>query len=555
MKNISGKPPSPSREAGGAGAQASGEGQWPLFSLDVGETLQPVTTAALAISFALLVLSLFRAGVTAQAADKSRPMHLSKAGIMARRLTKGIVVDVAPREGGSPAKVLYDPAQYDAVKAAGFRSVRLYVVGERDPANYQRMIRDALDRELAVVISFWGKGQWASKPKEGIHEFVAAWARYARFYKDYPDELVFDLWNEPAGLMVRDGKPIGINDGMTVMKYLNAVIPVVRRTNPNRTLGIGGPGLNGAHELAQFVTPEHLTYRLENGTGFEDDDNIIGLFHMYHPGAFTHWTLGLNKEPGWQQEVRELLSDAAAWSQKWRKPVVLSEWGAWAPPCHSVEDFKAYIGFVVDECRKHEIGWIYYCAGYNNQWGYNILHTEDGWNQDALDILTGVTASPSPPLSPLINPEFSWSTANWSTDGSARISVARNAGLSGRTALKIEARESDHAEVYQQTPKRRGSSPGRYLISVRNGRLYKISFLAKSVSGTGTIRVRLADVSGSRDGFWTSMPVEISSSRTEYTIAYRHVGGDVSDVRLAFLCGGKDQVILLDRIALRGDRE
>jgi len=70
--------------------------------------------------------------------------------------------------------------------------------------------------------------------------------------------------------------------------------------------------------------------------------------------------------------------------------------------------------------------------------------------------------------------------------------VARSAGLSGPTALEVEAAKSDRAEVYQETPKGRGSPPGRYLISVRKGRLYKVFFLAKSVNGTGTVRVRLS---------------------------------------------------------------
>ena len=100
-----------------------------------------------------------------------------------------------------------------------------------------------------------------------------------------------------------------------------------------------------------------------------------------------------------------------------------------------------------------------------------------------------------------------------------------------------------------------GSPPGRYLISVRNGRLYKISFLAKSLSGTGTIRVRLADVADSSDGFWTSMPVAISTAAREYTLEYRHTGRDVDDVRVAFLFGDQDQTILLDRITLRGYRQ
>jgi len=509
----------------------------------------------LAILLTSLGLGPFGAVAPVEGAANSPAAKLSRAEMMVKRLGKGIVVDVSPPEVGLPGKMLYDPAIYDAVRAAGFQSVRLYVVAMRDPAVYKVMVDDALGRGLAVVISMWGRGQWASKPKEGLHEFVQAWDRFAKYYRDYPEDLVFDLWNEPAGLVVKAGKPQGITDGATVMEYLNAVIPVIRKTNPGRTLGIGGPGFNGCRELERFVTPKYLTYKREDGTGFEDETNIIGLVHMYHPQKFTHWVLGLDRAPRWKDEVRELISHAAAWSKKWRKPVVVSEWGAWAPPCHSVEDFKTYLRFVVDECRRHNIGWMYYCAGFNNQWAFNILHTEDGWNQAALDVLTGVAAPPPPPLSPLINSEFGWTTANWTCRGTVSISVGRNAGLSGPTALKVEATKSDCAEVYQQTPKTKGSPPGRYLISVRKGRLYRISFLAKSLQGAGSVKVRLADVSGSRDGFWTSRPVTISGTPGEYVVEYRHTGEDVDDVQLSFLFGDRDQTILLDRIALRGYRQ
>jgi hypothetical protein len=504
----------------------------------------------LAISLLSLWLSLFCLTANAEGENKS-----PAAEIMVKRLARGIVMDVSPPEEGSPVKVMYDPAQCDAIKAAGFQSVRIYVVAGRDPAAYKTMIEDALDRGLAVVISMWGNGQWAAKPKEGRQEFVSVWDRFATYYRDYPEGLVFDVWNEPAGLFVKDGKPQGIQDGETVMEYLNAVIPIIRKTNPSRTLGIGGPGLNGGRELEQFVTPQYLTYQLEDGTGFEEDNHIIGFFHMYHPQQFTHWTLGLQHVPEWKQEVREQLSYPVAWSKKWRKPLLIGEWGAWAPPSHSVEDFKTYLRFVVDECKKNNIGWSYYSAGYNNQWAFSILHTEDGWNQDALDVLTGVKAPPVPPMSPLINTEFGWSTANWSSEGSAKISMARNAGLSGPTALKVEVTKSDHAEVFQETPKGSGSPPGRHLISVKDSKLYRISFLAKSVSGTGTVKVRLANVSGSRYGFWTSMPLEISKEKREYTIEYIHASADVDDVRVVFLFGEQDQTILLDRIALRGYRQ
>ena len=215
---------------------------------------------------------------------------------MVKRIGKGINVDVSQREGGPPIKVLYDPAQYDAVKAAGFQSVRFFVVAGEDPATYKTRIKDALERGLAVVTCLWGSDQWASKPEEGVREFVGAWDKIAKCYKNYPEGLVFELWNEPAGLIVKPGGTHGLKDGKTVMEYLNAAIPIIRKTNARRSLAIGGPGFNGGRELKEFVTPEYLTYRLEDGTGFEDDNNIIGIFHMYQPHKFTHWTSGPQAE-------------------------------------------------------------------------------------------------------------------------------------------------------------------------------------------------------------------------------------------------------------------
>ena len=270
--------------------------------------------------------------------------------------------------------------------------------------------------------------------------------------------LVFERWNESAGLIVEPGGIQGIKDGKTVMEYLNAAIPIIRKTNPDRTLGIGGPGFNGGRELEEFVTPEYLTYRLEDGSGFEDDTNIIGLFHMYQPHKFTHGTSGLDEVPGWKDEVREQMSHPVAWSKKWRKPLLLSEWGAWVPPCHTVEDFKAYIGFVADECKKHNIGWMYYCAGFNNQWAFNILNTEDGWNQDALDILTEVTAPPAPAY--VATHQFGVQQRNRSLDRRrVRADVRGKERRPERPSCTQSGNQkSDRAEIYQETPKRVESS-------------------------------------------------------------------------------------------------
>ncbi len=466
---------------------------------------------------------------------------LSRADSLAMQFKKGINLDVSPAMEGNPVKWIYEEAQLDAIKDAGFTSIRIFVVAMQDPSIYKTLINDALERDLAVLICLWGDTRWVSDPKKGLDEFVEVWEKYAEYYKDYPDALAFELLNEPSGLT-----------DTTAMKFLNAVIPAIRKSNPNRLLGIGSPGLNECKKLYEYVNPEYLTYTIDDSSGFEEDENLMGIVHMYYPYPITHWTGTLNNSPGWQDEVSQALAYPATWAEEWDKPVILSEWGAWAPPSRSSSDFKTYLQFVFDECEMNNIGQIYYSAGFNNQWGFSILDSEKGWSQDALDILTDVTAPPVPPLSPIINAEFGWSTDSWNTTGSADISVSWNAGLSGSSAMKVTATASEKAEVFQETPTQPGSPPNRYLISMQKGKRYTISFLARAVGTDGTIKVRLSNVASNGSTLWTSEPIAVSMSEDEYEVSYSHRSESLKDVRLSFLFNEKNQVVLMDRIAMHG---
>lgn len=77
--------------------------------------------------------------------------------------------------------------------------------------------------------------------------------------------------------------------------------------------------------------------------------------------------------------------------------VILSEWGAWKPPKHSTQDFQEYLALVSSLRRKNEIASIYYCAGFNSTWNFNILNADNTWYQPAFEILatTGVSSSES----------------------------------------------------------------------------------------------------------------------------------------------------------------
>lgn len=524
----------------------------------------------IAIRALALIITLPFAAVAQQQSTTPEDIYtdtdFSSADEIAERLNKGIVLDVTPFEKGSANKIAYTSRQLDAIVDAGFKSIRIYTVSKNPPQTYKGVIDDALERGLIVVISFWGRGEWAKNPEAGIDQFVEDWRAYATHYKNYPEELVFDVWNEPSGLLVINGKPVGIKDEAMVMRYQNAAIPVIRESNPNRILGIGGPGLNHPEVMVEYINTNHLGYTLKDGSGFAEDQRIIGMFHMYRPPVFCKWTRSLSSYEDWKQIIKTSLDVPQEWARKWDKPVVLSEWGAWAPPVHPVEEWREYLQFVVDELARRDIAWIYFCAGFNNQYGYNILNTQEGWNQDALDILTGVTAPPIPKLNALMNSELGWSSQNWNTKGSvSSLRCVQNEGLSGKWSLEVQATAGD-AEVYQQTRKYRGAPPRRYAISVKNGKRYEVSFLAKCKSGgTGKVKVAFSEIVIKENGpgfqddewivqepFWKSESIDIASGVQKHTVVCDYTGDDVRNVRISFLFGDKTQTIVLDSINLLG---
>lgn len=309
------------------------------------------------------------------------------------KIGDGINLDVSQPSGFPQEKIAFDSAQCDAIQAAGFKSVRFFIPAADEPEAFRPRIDEAIKRKLTVVICLWGKPEWISNPDQGIKEFVASWSQIAVEFKDYSNQLVFELLNEPGALVIEKGKPDGLEDETLVMAFLNAAIPAIRKTNPNRILAIGGPGLNGGRELRDYVTPTYLTYRLADGTGFAADRNIIGVFHMYEPHSFTHWTKPLSEIPDWKTRVSEQFEHATSWSKRWDKTVMLSEWGAWKPPKHTVADFRAYLAFVTAQCRNRKVISMYYCAGFNDKWPFNILDSNTGWHQAALEILTGSAKS------------------------------------------------------------------------------------------------------------------------------------------------------------------
>ena len=477
------------------------------------------------------------------AAETHPPAEVGRTVI--ERLRKGINTDFSPL-GANPEKVHYDPAYFDAAKAAGFESVRFFINYTKDPGVYDQVVKDALDRGLVVVLCMWASNT-------GQEEFARQWEATARYYKDYPESLAFELFNEPLGSKV--------SDNTRATRWCNAAIPAIRKSDPARTILIGGPQWNQI-EMLSYLGPDYLPYRLPDGTGFAEDQNLVGACHYYLPLKFTHSNgalVSLKEHPAWKEDIRTRLDIAAEWSRKRQKPVVITEWGVQTAPKIRSELLE-YIRFMHEEITRRNIGSIYYCGPFSNEWGFSIFDSEWGWDHDIVEILTGVKAPAPPPTNALLNPEFDGIT-RWKASNNSRVSVADGADLSGKHALKVTLTDTaTEASVFQETDYEFSSNEGvfRYsnksLLHLRKGNTYKLTFLARAEQLGTVIKARFEKAGGAGPEYWTSDPVAVDTRKKEYGVEYAHTDDDVQDMRLTILFQGNGNTVYFDKAVLKSAR-
>ena len=445
-------------------------------------------------------------------------------------------------------KVGYDPGFYEVFKHAGFTSVRFFVKLGQDPVYYKEAIDDALNLGLTVVISGWA-GEVSGKKA-----LVDFWREYAWYYRMYPEELVFELLNEPQLVGHKRGEEA------RVMSWLGACIVAIRETNPSRLILVGGPSFNQVEFLTGYVTPEYLDYRLPDGTGFLEDQYLAGKFHTYDPMQWTHIRddgTSLNEiSPDWKKLITNTLDEAQQWSKKYNKPVILTEWGTRLT--NRLEDIEEYVRFIVDECAKRNIEWMYYCGVFSNAWAFALYNSEWGWKdtESIVRILTEVKPTLIVPTNQIVNPDFTLDVADWMSTESVVLGLADHEGVNGSRAIRCHVRyPRPVASLYQQLDDEWRFPNRGYLIQLREGNTYTISFYAKIDFNTTTLRVQLGHAPENDPVVWTSEPVQISENLKKYELTYVHNSQSIKNVRFSILFDDFDYQVILDRIKMRSRRD
>jgi endoglucanase len=260
----------------------------------------------------------------------------------------------------SRAEGRFQAEHFRLIREAGFDAVRinLHPFGFMDEGPGHRLadswvevldwaVGHALLNGLAVVLDLHEFGAMAEDPVGRKELYLDFWRQVGERYSAAPDNVVFELLNEPHGRLT----PQLWNE------LLAEGLAVVRATNPVRTVVVGPGQWNGIGSLDELVLPE-------------GDRHVIVTVHYYHPMEFTHQGAPWNEENKDRRDVRwegtdaqrqRLLDDftkAERWAEAHARPILLGEFGAYdAAP---MESRARYTAAVARAAEKLGWSWAYW---------------------------------------------------------------------------------------------------------------------------------------------------------------------------------------------------
>ncbi len=252
----------------------------------------------------------------------------------------------------------FKESYFKMIKDAGFSNIRVnlhvfshmdstYTIDPKWLETLDWVVKKGLEAKLMVILDMHEYNAMADDPVAKKEMFLSVWRQLAPRYKDKPNELLFELLNEPNRKLTTD----------LWNEYLVEALNIVRKTNPNRTVIIGPGNWNGIESLPTLKLPEN-------------DQNIIVTVHFYHPMSFTHqgasWTPQYKNKTGikWMGTddekalIENKLKVAADWSKENNRPIFLGEFGAYDKG--DMDSRVRYTSFVARTSEKLGFSWAYW---------------------------------------------------------------------------------------------------------------------------------------------------------------------------------------------------
>jgi endoglucanase len=279
------------------------------------------------------------------------------------------------------------------------------------------LLTSALSNQLSVIINLHHFDEFTSAPLDHTNKLFAIWRQIAERYARTPDNVAFELLNEPKDAATTE-----------VLNPIYAkLIRQIRASNPRRVIFLGPGKWNQVSELPNLHLPGN-------------EDNVIVTVHCYDPFYFTHqgatwagpdvkglkgikfpgppeqpftpdpsitlrdsvkkWVERYNTEPAatnpsGPSAFREKLAKAKAWSDENERPVHVGEFG-----CYMQADPESRARFYAEfrkALRDHQLGWAVW------DWKAGFRYWDAKANAPApgmREALFGASAKPQPNAEP-----------------------------------------------------------------------------------------------------------------------------------------------------------
>ena len=274
---------------------------------------------------------------------------------------------------------------YDTITELGFDHVRIpvkwslwtddengYKINEEFAVEVEKTVKRFLDCGLEVVLNVHHFREAMDKPRENAEKLFAIWEQVGERFKDYPDELSFEVMNEPTWRTTPE-------EWNEVQKE---ALEVIRKTNPTRRVEVCAIDYSGLVALDNLQLP--------------DDDNLIATFHFYDPFDFTHqgaeWSPTMKDVSGIRWEGTDedkafiearFVAHAKYFSHRNNNiEMNLGEFGAYGRIA-DMDDRARWTKCVREVCEKYGFSWTYW--EFNR--GFGICDTEGNRNQPLIDAL------------------------------------------------------------------------------------------------------------------------------------------------------------------------
>ncbi len=353
------------------------------------KSLSPISLHTVTVILFLLLIACSSEAPTEQHVNQPEPAdqsHFSDASSINQLLGPGINLGnalEAPSEGDWGMVV--EEEFIELIHKAGFGHIRIPVRWNAhaapshpytiDSSLFSRVdeITDwALERGLAVMINLHHYNELMEKPQQHRQRLTGLWEQIASHYKEYPEEVVFEILNEP-------------HDNLTPQlwnQYLAEALQVIRQTNPERVVAIGTANWGGFGTLTELELPE-------------SDRQLIATIHYYEPFQFTHqgasWAgdhtdewLGTawDETPEEKAAIEEAFDNVLQWAESFDRPIHVGEFGAYSTA--DEESRIRWTRYVRKSSEARGFSWAYWEFGA----GFGIYDRSTGqWRRDLLESL------------------------------------------------------------------------------------------------------------------------------------------------------------------------